>query len=429
MLPETFRALGANPLLRGNPRVPTLLDSIDRIDREREAHAALGGPGARYAALTARLAMFGQRLLVLADSVVAAPRATPIGVAASTPSTMPVTTPTTTPLTAAAQRVLDSTMAASVDSARRAQATRDSLDAALLAAADRRYALDTALLNALRQQHARVASEVARLEASRAPTLPPAGVVLAALIVGLAAGFSLVLLREVRRPTVGDLDEVRRIAGATVLVHGNARRAVQRPSPRHGAAGARPLPARPGVPALIDRESDTFTVLHLALSGVGDLVDQVDVLADRPIHAAAVALSTAAVAASESRAVLVFAGAADSVLPAVVGAAKRANVTDAAELADAALHELLIDRDTHIDVLLAPPPSDTARERLLDRYDLRFALPVAQGDTWAPSRDVVLVARRGATTLSWLTDGVRRAHSRQQRIRAVVLWSRPRPRV
>lgn len=403
MLPESFRALGAQPVLRADARVAPLLDSIDRVDREREAHAALGGPGARYAALTSRVTSLGQRLLTIADSIVIA----------SMPGAPPAP--------------------GSEDSVRLAQVVRDSLQQDELAAIDRRYTLDTALLTALRTQHVRVASERARLESARAPALPTAGIVLAALIVGLAAGFSLVLLRELRRPSVGDLDEVRRVAGAAVLVHDAAKRSSSRAPLRDGASAARRMRERPGVPALIDRESDTFTVLHLALSGVGDLVQQVDVRSDQPLHAAAVALSTAAVAAGESRAVLVFAGAHDSVLPSVVGATRRAKHADSADVADAALHELTIDRDTHIDVLLSPPPTETARDRLLDRYDLRLALPVEPGESrtesWAPSRDVVLVARRGATALSWLIDGVRRAQAREQRIRAVVLWSGPRPRV
>lgn len=414
MLPESFRALALHPLVRGDVRVSVLLDSIDRVDREREAHAALGGPGARYAALTARLTALGQRLLAVAESH-------------ARPTTPTIAFPNTA-LGAMAQRIIDSVAAARADSARREQQRRDSLAVEQRIAIDHRFSLDSALLTALRLQHAQVATERARLETRRSAVLPAAGVVLASLIVGLAVGFSLVLLRELRRPTVGDLEEVRALAGTAVLVHGRSRSAGTSTSRDATRGAARALRERPGVPALIDRDSDTFTVLHLALSGVGDLVEQVDILADQPMHAAAVALSTAAVAASESRAVLVFASGTDSVLPRIVGAAKRASVSDTADLEDAALHELTIDRDTHVDVLLSPPPVNGSRDRLFDRYDLRVALPAANADASTLSRDVVLVARRGSTELAWLTDGVRRAHARKQRIRAVVLWSRPRPR-
>ena len=59
--------VGDADFLRNDASVRVLLDSLNDVNRDREAYAALGGPDARYAAMTARLATFGQRLLLIAE--------------------------------------------------------------------------------------------------------------------------------------------------------------------------------------------------------------------------------------------------------------------------------------------------------------------------------------------------------------------------
>jgi hypothetical protein len=67
-LVESYRALADTRLLRDDGRARAMIDSIDQRHAEREAYAALSGPDARYAAMTAQLTQLGQRLTRLAES-------------------------------------------------------------------------------------------------------------------------------------------------------------------------------------------------------------------------------------------------------------------------------------------------------------------------------------------------------------------------
>ncbi len=389
-LVESFRALASHPLLRRNARVAALRDSIDRFDREREAHAALGGPGARYAMLTNTLLRLGRALTALADSL-----------AMVAPSRGTGGIDTTSALSDSARAIIAL-----------ATAHADSLRALARTMAIQRLQLDTALLGAVRIEHARSDRERQQLESARVPALALPAILAAALVIGLSFGFLLVFLNELRVPTVGDIDELRARFEAPVLLHHT--------------------PSR--MDALIDRRSDTFAVIHLALSAVGDVVSQVEVCAELDVLAASVAFSTAAVAATESRATLVFnarTGAKrNAILDAVTRAARRSR-RDAAHETDAAdaPRELLLDGDTRLDVLLTEPSVTVDRVRLFAPYDLRLGLPESDGASWAPASNLVLVARRGRTSMAWLTSNMARARARDQHVRALVVWDAAVPRV
>ncbi len=422
-LPDSYRALAESPLLRADAptaaRVGALVDSIDRIDREREAHASLGGPGARYAALTARLTTLGQGLIRIAEQRLARLDVgnRDSGRAPSGDSSTLVSAP------------------ALPDSARKA--TADSL--ALLVAQE-----ELRLAEARRgtaEYEARRAAFEERLNIE----VPAFAMLVSALVVGVAFGYGTVFAREVRWPTVSDAAEVERITGAQVLVHSRAT-PVTRP-PR--AAGRE----RPFVPRIIDRDSDTFVLLHLALSGVGDATSDVDVVADDPVLAAGVAMGTAAAAARESRAVLVVESPTKHPLLAhLLRAApehSRDDVVAGRVKPEDALHVVTLDRDTHIDAMVAgsPPPharrtarvvpaaveipdpkaSDEALHRFEQRYDLRLYLTDPSSGAAAPVRDVVLCVRQGATPLTWLSRVSLHLRNRKQRVRAVVVWSRDVP--
>ncbi len=243
-LVESYRALVASPALRGNLAVRATLDTIDALNREREASAALGGPDARYAALTARLTALGQRLERLAEAEVARRRArlVPLDSPRLTDSTSaPLLAPTLPP---------DTVLEAAVTRARVELARTDS---ALAIARD---------INAdvMRKQEA--------LRATAQAPIPPLAMLLAALVLGLATGFAVVLLREVRRPTVGTTDEVAAMTTARVLLH-NA-----------DASDA----------------NDSWTTLHYALTPLDDPATRLVVLADRPVLVEAVRAELSAVA-------------------------------------------------------------------------------------------------------------------------------------
>lgn len=421
-LPESYRALANAPRLRALPRAAALLDSIDRVEREREAHAALGGPGARYAALTARLTELGQALIRLGESQLTEARPTGPTVAVVPPIR-------------ADSAIADSARTDSTGSdVAPVRALADST-AAIREALARQMAQTESLLPAVRLRHAQLTIERESIEQRRTATLPPLAMLAAALLLGLSTGYAVVLARELRRPTVGDEHEVERLTDAPVLWYG--------PSTSRAAPPPRATRERPGVPAVIDRESDTFTLLHLALTGVGDIVREVEVRSDSPAVAAAVALSTAAAAARESRAVLVRETAPrGGVLASLIGANRRVAragtlATDVDDELANAVQVVTLDRDAHIDVMpataFALEPHTDGALWLAQRYDLQLILPPSSGERDTSSddtvRDVVLCARRGATPLAWLASAAARARVRQQRVRAVVLWSRATPRV
>jgi hypothetical protein len=411
-LPDSYRALAAVTLLRGDARARVLLDSIDRVDREREAHAALGGPGAQYAALTARLSDLGRALLSLAERRAALA----VGAADSAGSVAPQS----------GVRIEDSV----------ARATADSVVRAVREELTRRMALDESLLTAVRVRHGQVRAERSVLEQRLRVSMPPLAMLLAALTVGVAGGFAIALLRELRRPTVGDASEVERITHASVLLHA--------PDTPSALASHRAPRERPGVPAIIDRESDTFVLLHLGLTGVGDVVREVNVQSDDASIACAVALGIAAAAARESRAALVTDAAlgasrattsAATGQPTVLARALRNSLRALASVssghADAAVQTVTLDRDRRIDVLLASARAPEWRE-LQDRYDLIVHINEAAGEVTSENpamRDVILCARQGASPLAWLARATHHARRRDQRIRAVVLWSRAKPKV
>lgn len=419
-LPDSYRELADAPMLRDEPRVRALLDSIDLVDREREAHAALGGPGAQYAGLTARMTALGQALVRLAEQRVATRVFSSITAGATAP---PDDVPAVTPDRALAL-------------------VRDTVHA--------RLARDESLLVSLRERHVELDAERASLEKGLNVALPPFAMLIAALIVGVAFGYSVVLARELRRPTVGDVIEVERLTGAPVLMH--VRSAHASPSIERRSR------ERPGTAPIIDRDSDTFVLLHLALSGVGDVVNDADVLADDPIIGAAVALGISAAATRESRAALVVEWTRQRPLLAhllrITPKYTLDDVRGGVVGAEEAVHVVKLDRDAHIDVLLAgvsaarrprvraevPAIAGARRDtgeyrsesvsavaelqRAEHRYDIRLHLVDPTSTEWPAARDIILCARQGSTPLAWLANAMQRAKANEQRVRAVVVWGR-----
>ena len=426
-LPDSYRALAESPYMRSDPstaaRVGAIIDSIDQVDREREAHATLGGPGARYAALTTRLTTLGQGLIRIAEQRLAqadsANRRVALLIGDQTSGAAP------SPL--ATMPIADSARRLVIDSLSRLVAGRESV------------------LVAVRKSAVEHEAQRSALEQRLNIEVPPFAMLISALVVGVAIGYGAVFAREVRWPTVGDASEVERVGGAQVLVHTSA-------TPVAATTSARR--ERRFVPHIIDRDSDTFLLLHLALSGVGDAVPQVEVLADDPALAAGVAMGTAAAAARESRAVLVVESTTRRPLLAYLLRASptytRADVLAGRVSPEEAVHVVTLDGDTHIDTIVAGTPelrrplrgrrtprsSATVPEddesigemlRFEQRYDLRLYLidPASRGRSRV--RDVILCVRQGSTPLRWLSRMTQQVRMRDQRVRAVVVWGRDLP--
>lgn len=383
-LPESYRALAESPLLSENALVSQLLDSMERVDHEREVHAALGGPGARYAALTAVLTALGQQLIGVAEGEVSR-------------------------RTAAATEAVEARQPApvvvqytEVDSTQRA--ARDSLTQQH-AAVERR-------LRAAREESAARDTVAKALVKQLNVALPPGSLLLASLVVGLAFGYAVVLGREFRNATVSDAREVERMTSASVFTHAAPPAPRRRGGSRRRDRGAH----RPR----IDRDSEVFALLHLALTGVGDTVTDTEVRAQEPVIGAAVAMGVAAAATRESRAVLVVdTTRKHSVLARFVGVAH-----------DRGVHEVWLDRDQRIDMYFAGLGPDNSPD-LGGRHDLRLHVmergSVVDDPVAVP--EVILCVRQGHTSLAWLERYAERAHRRDQRIRAVVLWTDDVPMV
>ncbi len=444
-LVESYRALADTRLLRDDARVRGLIDSIEQLHAEREAYAALSGPDARYALMTARLTQLGQHLTRFAESTYATALASAVAPEAATRAGAAVDTATAAPLLVVRPPMTDSALEHSRTAA------------ADTVARTERALRDAATLNADLRARRKA------LRARMTLDIPPMAMLLASLVLGLVLGFAVVLWRELRRPTVGDEQELEALTRTRVIVHRAATASLR-------AARARRR-ADEHVPAILQPTDAAWPLLHLTLSSIGDVSRYVEVVADQPVLAGAVALNLSAVAAHESRAtVLVDAaqrsGALLSLLPTSVlttasttmaatsryidDDTARDTVPDAA--ADAATEHsvhsrwdaprsLAIGRDTFIDIVLPRRvrSRQTGRDlgvvrdaasivddlqRLAVHHDLAVYVTDHDLNQHVPlETDVVLCARPGVTTLAWLSHTMRQLEDRGRRVRAVVLWS------
>lgn len=436
-LVESYRALADTRLLRDDARARAMIDSIEQLHAEREAYAALSGPDARYASMTARLTQLGQRLTRLAESTYAS-------AVAVSPATAPSALPNAASTSVGA--VADSGRAAPLLVVQQPMAD-SALERARTAAADTVARAERALRDA-QSLNADLHAKRAALRARMQLDIPPMAMLLASLVLGLVLGFAFALWRELRRPTVGDAQELEALTRTRVIVH----RAV--------AASVRATRARrradDQLPPIMQPTDEAWPLLHLTLSSIGDVSRHVEVVADQPVLAGAVALNLSAVAAHESRAtVLVDAAqrsaALISLLPASVltsASSTRAATasTDASGQARwEAPRSLAIGRDTFIDIVLPRRvrsrhtgrahglPSDAVSmvdelQRVAKHHDLAVFVTDHDLDQQVPpDTDVVLCARPGVTTLAWLSRTMRQLEDRGRRVRAVVLWSAELP--
>ena len=406
-LAENFLALAEAGGLEDDARVHAIADSIGQVDRERDAYAALGGADARYATLTARLATLGQRLMVIAESRRAVGRQS--GVVDSSASLSPI-----------AASTIDSMV---VDGMR--QNGRDPVPVAVAVdSAPTRRAAAADSIERVRQQLAAVRLSNAALEQRRENvrtrlnvSVPPFAMLLSALIVGLSVGYGVAVVRELRRPTVGDEAEVERMTIARVIVQRVVSNSRQPQTARRRTGDA--------LPSIIAIDESSYPLLHLALTGTGDVAHDVEIIAEHARFATVVAINVATVAARESRTTLVVE---DATSPHLVDEMLRqcqaSHVASASASSTTSVTSIMLARDLTVDVLRAKPPA-IVRAREADRYDL--TLRPAGGDVPANADeacgdDVIICVRLAATPLAWLTAVTERVHARRQRIRAVLLW-------
>lgn len=463
-LAASYRALAEAAPLRGSARVRALADSLSEVEREREAFET-GGADPIYVALTARANAIGRAILGVAVEerarirerlVALRPRPAPVAPA-------PIATATATPAAPVADAVAQAPVAttgtapaAGADGAAAAGASRpaaapDTME--LLRARDAaRVAVvqaDRALAGA-RRRLVELDSIAAAARARANVDAPPSAILLAALVLGLAFGFLMTFLAELRAPRLADAAEAERVTQARVLAvipgpEDEQERLVRpRTSLERLGEWARDLP-------LTTPAEDALHVLAMHLTATGAAVPQLFVVGDDDTVSAAIAAGLAATTAREARGtLLVDAAAANGIIPSELLVRPRpgwSNVVRGAARWTEALVTPALDRERLLDVIPSgadsdakaiPHPSAEALDglrRLTRRYDLAIvhttpatALAIAATSAAPLATDVLVTARIGATSLRALGDLADRLDAAGLRVVGLALWNGEAPR-
>ncbi len=403
----SYRALGASPELQGDPRVMVLLDSLSEIERQRDAFGAAGGVDPLFVALTSRAGELGRTLHGIGVARRAALRAE---VERLRPPSRPVVT----------LPPVDTMPAVEARDAAREELTRTR--AALASARERNRQLDA------RQERAREISAIA----ASAPAM-----LTASLVFGLAAGFAIALLAELRRPRVADAREIERLVLLPVIARIGPVEHVPERSRRRADREIAPV---------IDQATDTYRQLYLSLADPASNLPGVAITGDEPAVVATVAINLATAASHQARhALLIDGDVTVHSVSAALGLPLAPGVTESlvgeVEWPETIV-PAIVGRGHAIDVIpagrrfnateIASRPLGDAVARLARRYDtVVLSAPwlreVPLEITVSASPAIVIVARVGGTTavgLKRLVTGIRAAGGN---IRGIVAWDAPEP--
>lgn len=405
-LPASYRALAQSPLVRRNPRVKELLDSLDVVERERQDFGAAGGVDPIFVALTTRAATIGRSISDIAYRERNRLREQ-IAVLRQT------------------QPQRDTLMPSIV--ARFKEAARDSVRAEL-ASADEKLA-------AIRLVHLRMDSATVKARELATVAAPPIAMLTASLVLAIFAGFAATLAREIHRPTVASSQEAEKVTGVRVIaVVTRAYSAVD------GAAS----------PSLIDLDAESYRRLYLYLTGSKATLAMVTVTGDDPDIHAVVAANIAAAAGGEGRGTLLVDGdLARSPIAAIFGAPPVPGLADIIQKKAGwpeALEPIAIARESSLDLVpsgrkgaaeITGDDSERIRRdlgRMARRYDVMVLnAPLAHvrlgARSMLPAPDLLLCARIGHTTLSGLRDSMSALRAAGTRVAGLVLWAGEDPRI
>lgn len=368
-LPNSFRALAGARALRGDPRVRAAIDSLDEVEREREAFGVVGGVDPVYVSLTNRVTQLGRvvegvaerRRAALQEAAASAAAAGVVpgtagvggggdsggagggagpGTAAGPGGSAASGSPPQSQGGAASGGGPNQNIAGRADSAAGAAAGVPLVRTAPVAAIQPAFRVDSlaetarrdtararlqqveAVLAAARVRNQAVDRRVAVARARADVDTPPVAVVIATTVLAAALGFAAALAGELRRPRLADADEAERVTRVRVL-------AVVRPAEEVNPERAR-RSADLDIPALVDASVESYRLLYLSLSATGAAVSRVAVTAAEPSVAAAVALNVAAAAAEDGRSTFVVdADVQHGVTSAALGVRGRLGLTDA----------------------------------------------------------------------------------------------------
>lgn len=405
-LPSSYRSLAQLRELRDDPRVRALLDSLDEVEREREAFGAIGGVDPVFVVLTGRLNDLGRAIA----SIGAEKRS---AIASELSSLQPL-------LPAAPQVATVDTMAvvAARDSAR-----------AVARAVEVELARRRRLAQALDLQEKR-----AREEASA--VAPPLAMLAAAFVLSAVFGFGTAMIREVRRPHVADASEVERVLGVRVLSVVES----TQPSVERGRREA-----DRAAPPYFDPLAEGYQLAYLGIATGHPALLTVTVGGDNPAITAVVACNLAAVAVEEARNTLVIdldrEGSASAALRSRVTPGFADVVRDEREWPDVTI-SAPTGRNRSVDLVprgLGPIDAEAA-VALLKRDAARLAryydavVVVASPEMIAarlaealPSSELVYCAQPGVTPLRELREELNRFELAGAKIKGLVLWGAERP--
>lgn len=411
-LVDGYLALAAAPALAADTLAQLLADSLRIAERERADFAALGGPDLRYRSLQSRVSELGERLAARAVERL---------------QSGDVSSPGGSTLAGSDIRAADTTLTA----------RQTALQQRVRTASDSANKLGTSLRRAL-EWNAERSEQERRLRAAEPLRVPLWPMLLAALSLAAASGYSAAFLVEWRDPRIADVSEVlvimrRTHTESTVIEHAESR------APLLRRAVDRQLPN------VLRGDRSPFRRVHLMLSETGDDVPVVGIAGSDADIAARVALNLSAAASEASRATLVVDT--DTVSrgvsklleqPTLIGLAEAAR--GRVELASA-LTSVVTGRDQTVTVLPAGL-ARTSREmlqsivpdvlRLMQRHDLSVLVLPQESDN-LPSelrvQDTVVAVIPGITSVSWLRGALLNGKREGQRVRAVLLlpseFSRP----
>ena len=408
-LPASYRALAQSPLLRRNPRVIALVDSLTALERERQDFGAAGGVDPIFLALTTRAATVGRAISDIAyrernqlREELAALRRTQPQRDTLTPSII----------------------------TRFKEIARDSISDELSEVEER--------LAAVRLVHSRMDSAAVRARVLANVSAPPIAMLAASLVIGVFVGFGATLAREIRRPTVASSQEAENISGVRVIA------VVTR-------VYAQSPDGTSSVPSLIDLTAESYRRLYLYLAGSRATLAMVTVTGDDPDIHAVVAANIAAAAGREGRGTLLVDGdLARSPIAAIFGAPPVPGLADIIQRKAGfpeALEPIVIARDLSIDLVPSGrkgaadlDDADSAERirrdlgRMARRYDVMVLnAPLSHVSNGArsmlPAPDVLLCARIGHTRLRGLTDSMSALRAAGTRVSGLVLWVGEDPRI
>jgi Mrp family chromosome partitioning ATPase len=259
------------------------------------------------------------------------------------------------------------------------------------------------------------------------------------LIFGLAAGFAIALIAELRSPRVADAREIERLVSLPVIARvGLAERLPERNRRR----------ADREVPPIIDQTGDTYRQLYLSLADAASNLPIAAFTGDEPAVVATVAVNVAVAASHQARhAVIIDADvtvhsvSAALHVPPAPGATE--SLTGEVEWPEVIVHAV-VGRDRTIDVIPAgrrrgvdEVAERTLREavaHLARRYDTVIVsapwlreVPLEQ--TVAATPRVVVIARTGRTTAVGLKRLIKAIDTAGGLVSGIVVWEAPDPAI